>query len=156
MDISSIKFDKIYHIDYGDNVNYKIKYNQRTNSMKSKKIYVLRIIFVCATLFFLAAVGLIWGFFKDASPMTAFIILFAFITSIFLRIFTKKKTWMILIILSDLTLIGMTHWIWTHRPVSWVLDHLTMEPTVPLTIIAIVCIVLDWIFMLSERKGMTR
>jgi len=120
--------------------------------MKSKKLYILRIIFMCAILFFLAAVGLIWGMFKDASPITAFIILFALIASISLRIFKKKRTWILLIILSDLTLIGMTHWIWTHRPVSWVLDHLTMEPTVPLTLVAILCIAIDWMLMQHERS----
>jgi len=74
------------------------------------------------------------------------------VASISLRTFVKKKN-LVLIVLSDLTLIAFSYWAFTHRSLSWVLDHIIMEPTVPITVIAILFVVSDWVIRINKRKA---
>ena len=60
-----------------------------------------------------------------------------------------------LIVLSDLILIAFSYWTFTHRTLSWVLDHIIMEPTVPITAIAILFVVIDWVIRINKRKATT-
>lgn len=119
--------------------------------MHQKTLHIIRLIFLYASILFLATVDLIWFLFKNMPPGLIFVVFLGLILSIYLRAFAKKKI-LLLIILSDIILIAFSHWTFTHRTLSWVIDHIFMEPTFPITVIAILIIIGDWVIRIRRNS----
>ncbi len=108
----------------------------------------IRLIFLYASILFLAGVDLMWIMIKKM-PVSLFVVFLGLIISISLRAFAKRKS-VIGIILADLILIAPSYWTFTHRTFSWTMDHILTEPTVLLTAIAILFILSDWIIRIKK------
>ena len=119
--------------------------------MLQKTLHIIRLIFLYASILFLSTVDLIWLLFKNMPPGLIFVVFLGLILSIYLRAFAKKKI-LLLIILSDIILIAFSHWTFTHRTLSWVIEHIFMEPTFPITVIAILIIIGDWVIRIRRNS----
>ena len=119
--------------------------------MLQKTLHIIRLIFLYASILFLATVDLIWFLFKNMPLGLIFVVFLGLILSIYLRAFAKKKI-LLLIILSDIILIASSHWTFTHRALSWIIEHIFMEPTFPITVIAILIIIGDWVIRIRRNS----
>lgn len=112
--------------------------------MHQKTLHIIRIIFLYASILFLAGVDMLWCAVKQMPPISVYVIFLVLIVSVSFRAFAKRK-FLMAIVLSDIILIVFSHWTFTHRTLSWVIDHIFMEPTFPITVIAILIIIGDWV-----------
>jgi hypothetical protein len=119
--------------------------------MNPKALHKIQLVFLFASILFLAGVDVIWCMVKKMPPASVCIIFAVIILSISLRTFARRKN-LILIVLSDIILIAFSHWTFTHRPLSWVIDHIFMEPTFLITVIAILIILGDWVIRIRSKS----